>query len=339
MEYLYICHTYYQVYIAIISALNDTDNRYTLCISECSTKFFDLKEKICRENIFKEVLQLNEKHPTLLAPNTFYKRSEGNAVNRILTRIKYTKEIIKNIEKDVNIDFSKYDEIFLCNDSDPIGFYFWKHKIKYTLVEDSFNLYQRETRYGDLRGDFLKRFLFKLGLIYIPNGYAKNAIKIEVNENKNLIDVPLKKVYELSREKLLNGLSQEQKQSLIRIFRGDNIINDDKSKQKKKMLLITQCLYPIDVPTLERECEIYRRIVDEYIDDYQIYLKPHPRDLLNYEEYFKECIILKQYYPIEILNLINDFEFDLVLTIFSTAIDTVTIAKEKKILGKDYIYK
>lgn len=333
-KFVYICHTYYQLYISLCKALVDFNNFYTIAISECSTNFLNIKEKIDAQNI-ATVLILNEPHPLTLSPDLYNRRNTGNFLKRIAVRIKYTKELTTKIAQYININFLDFDRVFLFDDADPIGYYFWKMKIPFILVEDSLNLYQRNFLNDNKKFRFLKHLLFRTRLIYIANGYSKNVQSIEVNSLSNLVDIPLKKAYELPRNRFLLALKENDKKILRNIFEGDQISLG--SKNKKTMLLITQCLFPTNVSSLEREIEIYNTLVQKYKSEYKIFIKPHPRDLVDYSIFSSDCVVLSKYYPIEMLNYLVDGKFDIALTIFSTSIDTIEVANKKMSLGKEFI--
>jgi hypothetical protein len=114
---------------------------------------------------------------------------------------------------------------------------------------------------------------------------------------------------------------------------------DFKTKQdillRKTVLLIPQ---PIFINDFEKQAKMYKDILKKYNNsDYMIYIKPHPRDTLNYKKYFTESTVLEKYFPLEVLNLNQKFHFDIAITVFSTSIDVLEFVDQKIVLGMDFL--
>ena len=69
-----------------------------------------------------------------------------------------------------------------------------------------------------------------------------------------------------------------------------------------------------------------------------ILIKPHPRDLLNYEEKFSEHIVLDRKFPMEVLNFIEGLTFRRVISVF-TVVRNIRFAEETVYLGEDFMDK
>ena len=68
----------------------------------------------------------------------------------------------------------------------------------------------------------------------------------------------------------------------------------------------------------------------------RILIKPHPRDVLDYQELFPEHLVLDGKFPVEILNYVDSLVFDRVVTVF-TVPTAIAFAKEKIFLGEDFM--
>ena len=84
------------------------------------------------------------------------------------------------------------------------------------------------------------------------------------------------------------------------------------AKQGKKNLILTDPVCELEV----RE-QIFRDIIDVYEKEGQIFLKPHPRDLLDYGEKFSGYPMFDATMPMEMLNFVPDLHFDKVVTVFT----------------------
>ena len=104
-----------------------------------------------------------------------------------------------------------------------------------------------------------------------------------------------------------------------------------------KILVLTEPLCD-----LETRKQIFRDIIDEFgsVDGKpaNILLKPHPRDVLDYQELFPEHIVLDGKFPMEILNYVEGLVFDKVISVF-TVPHAIMFAKEKVFLGEDFMDK
>ena len=98
-----------------------------------------------------------------------------------------------------------------------------------------------------------------------------------------------------------------------------------------KIMILTEPLCTLDV----RE-QIFRDIISEYGENAQIIIKPHPRDILDYETLFPDCVVIKGRFPMEVMNFIPGLCVDRVITVF-TVPDSLHFAKEIIFLGEDFM--
>lgn len=140
----------------------------------------------------------------------------------LFSRMIFTKLYGKLQQPYVPVDFKKYQDIYVFCDSDPIGYYLNYKKIHYHAVEDGLDCicYYDTARY-DNRGHFgLKAFLAAHNLIFIQNGYSKYCVDMEVN-NTSILKYPCSKYIEQPREAMVRRLTQDDKNTILRIFRED----------------------------------------------------------------------------------------------------------------------
>ncbi len=343
MKRLYIANTYYQVYIAIIKEMNFRKEegfvKSDLMLTDVATEFFDLAQRVEKLDLFEKVISLHQPDHVALTDGLWNQRSNGNIAVRFLTGIRCSLMITKQIEKYADWDFSQYDRIYMFDDADPLGYYFYKHNIPYIAIEDALDLYKRDLLEGVRRAFWLRKLLFKLRLLYLPCAMGKNAVQVEVNDRTGVTCVDPKKIIEIPRQGLIDALTEQEKNQLFGVFEQENEVEHIPA-EVKTVLILAQCLYPADVPTLDIQRQIYRQIVDDLKQTYdRVFIKPHPRDKLDYTQDFPDVVQLGKYYPVEILNLQTKLHFSKAVTIFSTAIDGITIADEKETYGKEFITK
>ena len=334
-----MCHTFYHVYVACLKEcylpISERGNA-DLVLSTMSNDFGDLKERAVEAELFDEVFLFEEKEDVQFPELTKYHVDRGNLLINMLARIRYTKLLGKLQEPYVPVDFRSYENVYVFCDSDPIGYYLSYKKIRYHALEDGLDCirYYDTARY-DNKGHFrLKAFLSSINLIFIQNGYGKYCIDMEVNDI-SVCPYPCPKYVELRRELLVEHLSQDDKDQIVKLF----IKNIDELKERfisgenheHKVLILTEPLCSLEV----RE-KIFRDVISEQGQNAQVILKPHPRDVLDYEKLFSEYIVLSGKFPMEIMNFIPELQVDKVVSIL-TVPDGIHFAKEVVFLGEDYM--
>lgn len=375
---IYICHTYYHVYIACLKELNfpkegaaqgPVRGQASLMLSTMSNDFGNLKERAEKSGLFEEVLPYEEKEEAYFPELAKYHKDRGNIVLNMLSRIKYTKMMGKLQAPFVPVDLKRYGDIYVFCDSDPIGYYLSTHKIYYHALEDGLDCirYYDTARY-DNRGHFaLKAWMADKNLIFIQNGYSKYCLDMEVNDI-SVLQYPCPKYIEKPRKELTEHLGDEEKELLVSIFienreELDNMLayegelffgaGEDAKEDRnaaaekgegfeadKKPGKVLVLSEPLcDLETRER---IFKDIIEEYgkVDGQRahVIIKPHPRDVLDYKALFPEHIVLDGKFPMEILNYVKGLVFDKVVTVF-TVPSAILFAKEKVFLGEDFMDK
>ncbi len=332
---VYVCHTYYHVYVSFLKEMNlpeEQRGNAVMVLSTMTTSFEGIKERIEASDVFKEVVMFDEKRDVYFPQLAPYMNMKGNQFKIMLGRIKYTKLFGKLEEAFIPLDFTQFKDIYVFCDSDPIGFYLNYKKIYYHAVEDGLNTLKHcdSARFRNQRFFKLKAFLSSLNLIFIQNGYGKYCIDMEVNDI-SCLKYKHKKYVEVSRKKLVEGLTKDQIQILLKAF----IENIDELNtliaHDKAVLILTEPLCDMDT----RE-QIFRDIVSMYEKEGRIIFKPHPNDLLDYKQLFPGNIVIDRRVPMEMMNFIHGLMFEKVVAVF-TEMSGIAFAKECIRLGSDFM--
>lgn len=341
-ERIYVCHTYYHVYVTFLKELNlDKSKRgqATLVLSTMSIDFENLKERVEATGLFEQVVEFDEKRDDFFSELAKYRKDTGNLVKNLWNRILFTKKFAKLEAPFVPVNFKEYKDIYVYCDSDPIGYYLNQNRIKYHALEDGLNC----LKHGDLarydnRGHFgLKAFMSeRLNLIFIQNGYGKYCMDMEVNDI-SAIKYPYKKYVEVPRQALVDALTQEDKNLILKAFVRDmdklqEQITDCNGKGDK-ILILTDPLCTLDIRK-----QIFEDIIAMYEPEGTVFLKPHPRDELNYREVFAEYPQFDATVPMEMLNFFPGLRFKKVVGVF-TEMKGLQFADECVRLGPDFMDK
>lgn len=338
-ERIYVCHTYYHAYIAVLKELNLNKEKHgqaTLVLSTMSNDFGNLIERAKMSGLFEDVYMFEEKEDVFFPELKKYHTDKGNIVLNMFNRMRYTKKLGKLQEPYVPVDFKLYKDIYVFCDSDPIGYYLSYKKIYYHAVEDGLDCISTydTARYSN-RGHFaLKAWMAAHNLIFIENGYGKYCLDMEVN-NIACLPYPIKKYIEKPRIELTQNLTDDDKRILVSFFM-ENLSELEKQlaqcpKDRQRILLLTEPLCALDV----RE-RIFRDIIRDYCGDSVVLIKPHPRDELDYKKVFSEQIVIEGKFPMEVLNCIPGLVFDKVISVF-TVPHAIQFAGEIIYLGEDFM--
>ncbi len=337
---LYICHTYYHVYISILKEFAKSKSEQgnaTVYLSTMSTDFENLKERLLKSKCFREVYTYPEKDPSFFEDLSKYKKPEKSFIKALINRIIYTKKLGKYEEQFVPENLKKYDEIYAFCDSDPIGYYLNYKHIYYHAVEDGLNTLRGcDTARCDNNPHFgIKTFLSKyLNLIFVQNGYGRYCIDMEVNDT-SVLEYPCKYYKEVSRDKLYARLTKEEKELLLNVFvkEQEKIRQILNNKTGKTLLILTEPL----CKDLSMRVKLFNDLVTKYRKEgYTVILKQHPRDLLDYSTHFPNVMCIDRTVPMEMLNFYGKDIFDKVVSIF-TELDNIYFAKEKERFGRDFM--
>ena len=338
---IYICHTYYHAYIAVVKELvrrHDNSDRADIILSTMSNDFGNLKERLEKAGVFEHVYMYDEKEDVTSDEVMSYHRDKGNIVLNLLQRIKYTRLLGKLQEEYIPTDLSAYQDVYVFCDSDPIGYYLNYKKIRYHAVEDGLNSgkLDDQARLANKGAWPLKKAMAAMGLIFIASGYSRYCIDYEVNDI-SVNHKPPKNIVEVPREKLNEQLTAADHSILVDIFleNKDRVVGQlvDESDSRSQVMILTEPLCELDVRQ-----KLFGDIVDEYKGDHRVIIKPHPRDVLDYEKAFPDVVVIRDKFPMEVLGDIEGFQVDKVISVI-TQMDNVYFAKEIVYLGLDFLDK
>ena len=339
-ERIYVCHTYYHVYVTFLKELAlpvEKRGQATLVLSKMSNNFETLGSRVERTGLFEQVITFDEKREDFF-PELVKLRTAGKGfLMHLWNRIRFTRLYAKLEEPYVPVDFREYGDVYVYCDSDPIGYYLNQKKIPYHALEDGLNCLKNfdAARY-DNRGHFrLKAFLsMYLNLIFVQNGYGKYCLDMEVNDI-SAIHYPCPRYIQQSRQELTDALTAGDKELILRAFIRDKETLERQIQESgrvgDKILVLTDPLCSLEV----RE-RIFRDIVERYEQEGTVFLKPHPRDRLDYRNLFAEYPQFDATIPMEMLNFFPGLMFRKVVAVL-TEIKAIRFAEECVRLGPDFL--
>ena len=318
---IYICYSLYHLLTTIVKAFKSKTKPDIILAAnnfdQVLTKNKRLIKKLKASKLFDEIIIFDHaKEQQIIS------RSKFKSIRNYLFAIKMS---IKN-----EIDFSKYNNIYIFNDTLLLGKILNFKKIYYHVIEDGTDCFIYNINRIITKGPkaFIKKYIFNVK----DMAHSKYVLDLEVN-NKKGVFIKNKKIIEVSKKKLFSNLNKEEQKIIKDIF----IENIDLKKLNGKTLIITQPLVASEIlPNTEIQVKLYKQVIEQYCKNEKIIIKTHPRDKSNYQKEIN-CIIVSDIFPIEILNFFPNLKFKKIITIASTSINLLTCSKEKIILGWDYL--
>ena len=338
-ERIYICHTFYHVYITVVKELNmrNATGEASILLSTMSNDFGNIDKKLIESGLFKEVYFFDEKEDVSSKEVMRYHKDRKNTVFNLIQRIIYTRKLGNLQEQYIPVNLHEYKDIYVYCDSDPIGYYLCTNKIYYHAIEDGLDCiaYYDTARYSN-RGSFnIKARLAALGLIFIENGYSKYCIDMEVNDI-SLIQYPISNMKEVPRKELYVNLTDEDKRRIVDIFldKPERLLQQIKESMGRPAIMILS----EPLCDLETRKKIFKDIIDEYGRGHIVYIKPHPRDTLDYVAEFSKAVVIEGRFPMEVMNDIKGLYVDKLISVF-TQVKNIDFAGECILLGEDFMDK
>lgn len=351
---VYVCHTYYHVYVTFLKelALRAAQGQIAqsqsdlgqpnldcadLLLSKMSCDFENLKQRVESTGLFRRVIEFDEKREDFFPELARYRKDTGSFLGNLKNRIRFTRQYARLEAPYVPVNFKEYKDIYVYCDSDPIGYYLNQNRIYYHAVEDGLNCLKNfdAARY-DNRGHFkLKAFLsMYLNLIFVQNGYGKYCLDMEVNDI-SAITYPCPRYMEQPRQALVDRLTEQDKDLLLQAFIRDKERLErqiaESGKVGDKILILTDPLCTLNV----RE-KIFRDIIAMYEPEGTVFLKPHPRDGLDYRTLFAEYPQFDATVPMELLGFFPGLRFKKAVGVL-TEMKGITFADETVRLGADFM--
>lgn len=315
---IYICTTYYHAYITCVKVLVQAI-KCDIAIADYINDYETLSWRIKRSGIFDNVFIITQ-------VEEYQEKGFWDFL------FNYHKKNVELVNKQLCIDFREYQEIFIFHDNTWIARYLKSSRIHYNLIEDGLDSYKiikntdLEYMVRKKEPTYLLRMLLNHGHFFLTD--CKYIKSFEVNDLNNLQIRKDKRFVVVPRQALVRKLSDENKKLLIGIFLRGELPN--LSKGKKTLLLLTRP-FPLSgwFMSATEHKDYYINTINEYQAlGYNVFLKPHPRDAVSYNN-LKDVLVFDKNMPIEILNFIEGIKFDLAIGYNTTALDHLTFAKEK----------
>lgn len=324
MKNVFVCYTPYHIYTTLILSytkhVNGELNTIIIADHASSNTFIS-------ENIKKYIYWIDK---VLYVPDNkikerFSKTSKVQLWLKILLIDYYFKKYYSKTKKINEIILES--QVYMYHDSPLTSKFILKKVDNISLIEDGLANYTKRSE------KFIDRIKM-LFSVYPSLGRHPKIKKIYVNDiNKLPLDVK-HKGRNLNFHTLTNKIQESDKDKILNVFLKEEEIKNIKNFENN-LLLITQPLSEDGKMSESKKINIYKKIISNY-NNYNIFIKPHPREKTNYIKQFKDIVVLDKGFPLEILNFYGKSLFKIGITLFSSAINNISFIEEKIILGVNY---
>lgn len=313
MRDIYICHTVYHAYISMLKAFGH-EREFGLIIIDTVPKGEQLAAQIESTNIFNDVRFIDRK------------QIFGGKYNEYLKNYFLCKYNKRRIDRELRF-IKSYSNVFVFNDYSEIGCYLENEGIPYHLLEDGLDVYKQFDVYESIgRGYVIKKLLYLITKIPYSVGMNKCCIDIEINDDKELKTRIKQPIIVVNRKELEKIISDEFREKTNNAFGVGEIKKIDSG-----ILILTQILTELQVVSNEVEQYIYyEKVVEKYSANGRIYLKPHPRDEIDYSKLEDKYNVklLKKEIPMEVYASLPHIHFNCIVTYSSTAANITGLADQ-----------
>lgn len=199
----------------------------------------------------------------------------------------------------------------------PLTFMFYENENS-NIIEDGLLNYTADICETHEINPLIDKILHLFGIYFLNMnegfGSHKNIKNVYLTREFNH---PLikDKITAIDMQKMWDSLPDNEQKKILNIF---NINIDKLNFNGKTALILTEPLFKEKLATFEEEQEIYNHFINKF-KNYNIIIKPHPRDEKNYNEIYPNVTVIDRFFPIELLTLIN-INPTIVCSVVSTAL-------------------
>ena len=311
---IYLCHTYYHLYMALVLSYTDyLEGTESVVVVSFNKNIYDSAffERL-KEVSWAEILDLTDQETVKRLDNTA-------AWKKIWLNIFLTKlypRLNPAVEKLPVLHNAK---LFLFNDFHYLARYIMKKsRAEVDIIEDG------NMNYTPIK-DGISTFLKKLVGVYPSYGRHPHIKKIMVQEPEKLPDDVKAKGVCLNFHEKLNNMPDSVKQELVELFLGGQAFEFGESS----VLVLTQPYYDFGRVSYERHKQVYSEIVNTLTSKgFNVIIKPHPSDSVDYAKLFPSVEILSAGFPIEILNQTCQQKIKFAVGVNTTAVNNIRFSEE-----------
>lgn len=309
---LYYALTTYHIQCCVLHRLTKKpDEKAVLLLSDIHKNSVAFLSRYRESGIFDEVFLLKESNVNSSARQYEAKhRSKRFILN----------SACRGIKKILPVDVEKMDEVYLCPDHFPFGWYIIKNKIKYHCFEEGCGvLSDNEFMLSNMKRN---KAQYKLMDVLGYFGNNDSAVEILADELCQKDGYYNSKMTDFSVTRILKSMPDEQRKRVLAFFGVNGIVGKNGVKIS---LILTQHMANLGIMPLDDQHLLYRLFADYFLSGTHITVKPHPDDIAGrYNEIFgTNATVLPFAMPSELLPYTLGGKLKTAMAAYSTAVKSL----------------
>ncbi len=236
----------------------------------------------------------------------------------------YDKNVRENLNTYFNglfqkegIDVAEIEELHVFGAEHAFGAYVFENEYKTCYWEEGAGALSKKDSmleiFQKVHGPEKAKYQYEMHLgdgeqPFVEKRFYNKYFQLSEVEGDNLVH------FDLAEE--LEQLNEKSRSKIIELFYGDDKIKVDMNSA----LLLTEHFANLAAMTWQEQAYLYRYLVDYFLQDYSILVKPHPDDVMPYEYMFENCKVIRKTFPAELLPFIFERKPVVVATSSSTSI-------------------
>ena len=240
-----------------------------------------------------------------------------------------------NLFRENNINIKKFTKIYVPCAHHGFGIYLCQKNIKFIFFEDAAGAISRYTGVIKIeeKNQVKNELALKFGLYEGCGKYIQYRIG-NINAQEKSYDCST--INNFSVEDALLSLDIKDIDKVLKLFTNKQKIKID----GMSVIILTEHLANLNILTWNEQIYMYQILVDYFCSDKFIIWKPHPDDILNYEDFFLNTKILKDKIPAELMPFLFIGKINKVITVSSTSINNLKKYTDNSLqFNQEFSYK
>lgn len=278
---LYHAVNTYQLMMAITHGLlENKDNERVLILPSFIRRSIPQFEELQKFGFFSTILAVN------------YTQFNGKDKDYILSRVDETFDRLLT-----GYTIEAFDEIYVGAAQYYFSIYLINKKRKFNIIEDGAGLLSRHYLLENtIRNQHVLNIelLEQYKMLDCTNSFIRAKLCQKKAQVEGYFDVGM---VDFDLEDKLGMIPSEAMERLKEFFRCPHF----SGRENIDGLLITQNFANLNQMSFEAQADIYCCLADFFIRTDDIYIKPHPQDIMYYEKLFPKATVIKERFPSELL--------------------------------------
>jgi len=231
------------------------------------------------------------------------------------------RSVFKEVESRLPFNLSKFKEIYVGNDTMPIGAFIVSRILKYNIFEDAAGLYSQPLPLEHSINEnfpFIEKHLIEKYKTLNRNKYVKSRY---INMSAQHGDYSKKNVVNFNTTELLKKLTSRQLVSLLSVFGAKKIPQDNSETYN---LILTYPLKAREGLTAVETQNVYLQFADFFAYSGKVHIKPHPDDREDYSRLFTDEVVIEKTVISELLPFITGVRYKNAITAVSMSLGNLT---------------